>query len=120
MTLPVAQSTDIPITVFKRRKIHGLPSGEIDIRSQPPSNVFSQTSLSVARSMRCKDSIVLIKILLSGTLTAMPFTLEGVPYGMKAFCCNPFYKSMIVVDIENKNTMSTVTEIIANAWHGNI
>ena len=58
-----------------------LPSGEIAIRSQPPSNIFSQTSLSVARSMRCNDSMVLTKILLSGTLTAMPFTLEGAPSG---------------------------------------
>ena len=58
-----------------------LPSGEIDMRSQPPSKVFSQTSLSVARSIRCNDSIVLIKILLSGILTAIPFTLEGVLSG---------------------------------------
>jgi hypothetical protein len=77
----VAQSTTFQKPFSKDGSHIVLPSGEIDIRSQPPSKGFSQMIFIVARSIRCSDSIVLIKILLSGILTATPLTLEAVLSG---------------------------------------
>src|SRR5580765_8232515 len=57
---PVAQSTTFQKPFSKEGSHMVLPSGEIAMRSQPPSNDFSQRSLSVERSIRCSDSMVLI------------------------------------------------------------
>jgi len=45
----------IPKNFSKEGRYMDFPSGEIDMRPQPPSNVFSHKIFSVVRSIRCND-----------------------------------------------------------------
>ena len=67
----------VPLLLFKRRLKNGGPSFDIDIRSNPLGNIFSQTSLSVCRFIHIRDFTTLTYMHCLAMLTQTPFTFEG-------------------------------------------